>query len=474
MAENTCSRTECKITITINIAFAGATNQQMNKWVNEIKDVWNQPNQTTGKCECEVAVEVNATNPPNCQHDDAKNRHCVTVTAALPVDSNGVQRIALQVISQNGQSTNGKWSTSTSREISGPVTVGGETYNPQQGETFKDAAHEAGHMLGLGEDYDEATGQYGNSIMGRTWGPDAKPNQAQIDQIVENNCTGEDKKCPAKCCCGNGKVDEDIDPKEECDPKAEPTGCEEGAKCTDECKCVKEEEKKPVCGDGKVEEPEECDPKAEPTGCSADEECVGCVCKEKPETEPPPETPIPETEEEQEEIEEEPAEEQEPAEEPATEPVSEPVCGNFLCETGENCSNCDDCICYMEQICAPGEPGADFRGCVTEQEEEETPPEEPTPEEPYCGDGTCDSTENCSVCEDCVCSVEEICDPSSPDADYRGCAPEPPPAGPVCGDGICDVTDENCASCPIDCVCPPEAVCGPGDPEADPIGCILY
>jgi hypothetical protein len=50
-------------------------------------------------------------------------------------------------------------------------------------------------------------------------------------------------------------------------------------------------------------------------------------------------------------------------------------------------------------------------------------------EQSYCGDGICDSDENCSNCEiDCGNCEEES----------------------YCGDGICD-SDENCSNCEIDC-----------------------
>jgi len=276
LATTECKRVGCTITITIKIAFVGATAQQMQNWKNEIETVWNEPD--TGKCECDVKFNVETKSVPSCQHADAQGQHCVEVTATLPKDSNNVERVAFMLgISQSGSSINGTWWTNTSRPIEGPFTIGNEPpYTPQPGENFKDAAHEAGHMMGLGDDYDPATGQYGNNIMGRTWGPNAKPTQAQIDQVVANNCKGEDAKCPAECCCGrNKKVDKDIQPPEECDPSATPPGCAEDETCTDKCKCIK---KPPVCGDGKITPPEECDPAAQLTGCKTGEECLGCKC----------------------------------------------------------------------------------------------------------------------------------------------------------------------------------------------------
>jgi hypothetical protein len=114
------------------------------------------------------------------------------------------------------------------------------------------------------------------NIMGMTWGSAATPTQAQIDQIVENNC--EPDECPDECCCGNGKIEGDKG--EECDDTANPNGCPGEELCFD-CECFPEED---PCGNGTVDEPdEECDPEAEPTGCDEGETCSDlCVCEAKP------------------------------------------------------------------------------------------------------------------------------------------------------------------------------------------------
>jgi hypothetical protein len=230
LAETTCDidYNECKITITIKIAFAGATDQQIQKWKNEIEDVWNGPNnfQTTGDCECELKFKVETmkiTNAANINCDPPPaGYHCVMVTPwnnnnnNLPwfykPDGNKKYVVAYMGYkshspSQGGASINGWWSDQSSRD------------------DYKDAAHEAGHMMGLGD-------EYGNpNIMGQTSGPNAKPTQEQIDQVVKNVC-GEGA-CPDYCCCGNGKVDEDKG--EQCDPMAEDSKCEEGEYCCSIC-----------------------------------------------------------------------------------------------------------------------------------------------------------------------------------------------------------------------------------------------
>lgn len=237
LAETDCDidYNECKITITIKIAFAGATNQQIQDWADEIEDVWNGPNnyQTTGDCDCEVEFKVETmkiTNPANVNCDPPpEGYHCVMVTPWNNNNNNlpwfykpdGTKEYVVaymgynsQSPSQGGASINGWWSDQTSR----PVTDG--QGNPT-GENYIDAAHEAGHMMGLDDD------KGAPNIMGQTSGPNAQPTQEQIDQVVQNVCG--DDACPDHCCCGNGEVDEDKG--EECDPMAEDTKCGEGEYC---------------------------------------------------------------------------------------------------------------------------------------------------------------------------------------------------------------------------------------------------
>jgi hypothetical protein len=41
------------------------------------------------------------------------------------------------------------------------------------------------------------------------------------------------------------------------------------------------------------------------------------------------------------------------------------VCGNYKCETSENCGNCpEDCGCPIKNVCRPGHELASKRGCV--------------------------------------------------------------------------------------------------------------
>lgn len=240
-AETTCdvNEAECKITITIKIAFAGASDQQIQNWKNEIEEVWNGPDnyQVSGDCNCLVEFKVETmkiTNPANvnCNPPPA-GYHCVMVTPWNNNNNNlpwfykpdGTKEYVTaymgynsQSPSQGGASINGWWSDQTSRPV---VDAQG---NPT-GENYIDAAHEAGHMMGLADD------KGAPNIMGQTSGPNAKPTQEQIDQVVKNVC--KDKTCPDSCCCGDGKVDKDKG--EQCDPMAEPTNCSEGQYCCSVC-----------------------------------------------------------------------------------------------------------------------------------------------------------------------------------------------------------------------------------------------
>ncbi len=99
--------------------------------------------------------------------------------------------------------------------------------------------------------------------------------------------------------------------------------------------------------------------------------------------------------------------------------LAKPECGDNKCNGGETCATC------------PGDCG-DCEGGGS-----------------FCGDGTCDATEDCS-CEDCACNTAsgETCDATGV------CI--------SCGDETCN-GDEDCNSCPDDCGscsspnCPAEA-----------------
>lgn len=228
-AETTCEVDGCNINIKIKMAFSGATDQQISDWTDDIESVWNGPDgfRVTGDCDCEVifetetmkitnASQVNCNPPPD-------GYHCIMVTpwSSNPpyfYNSTGDKEYVVaymgyntQSPSQGGTSIDGWWSDQTNR-----ATPDGGIYH--------DAAHEAGHMMGLDD-------KEGDGLMTHTSGEKAEPTQDNIDNVVKNVC-GEDA-CPDHCCCGNGDVDRDKG--EECDPFASPDGCESGEACCPVC-----------------------------------------------------------------------------------------------------------------------------------------------------------------------------------------------------------------------------------------------
>lgn len=262
IAETTCTTAGCEIKITIKIAFSGADNATIGKWVNDTESTWN--GYTYGDCKCPVKVSVDWKSVQGlCEQNPQPGYHCIDVTADYAKDTAGkTYRGYMKGVTAKGTDTLGWWSSHMNEALPGV-----------QG-TIHDAAHEAGHMMGLGDDYNASNGTYGENIMGRTWGDKAKPTQAQINQAVEKNCGS--NACPnPQCCCGNKKKDAG----EECDHTVTPNGCEEGALCVS-CKCFMITP--PRCGDGKVNGDEECDYMSTNETCSSGEECNDdCECVEE-------------------------------------------------------------------------------------------------------------------------------------------------------------------------------------------------
>jgi len=201
---------ECSISIHINIAFSYNDSEisqgKIDAWVKESEDTWNGPNgyQTYGECDCKVKFQVNAmkvTDPAqvNCT-PGPPGYHCVMVTdydknKPKNAAGNETYRGYMYGVAREGESSiNGWWSDE----------MGEPHPNSPTGENALDAAHEAGHMLGLDDDYDKGPPErHGKNIMGTTFGPDAKPTQEQINTVVEKNCP--EGACPDECCRTPGK-----------------------------------------------------------------------------------------------------------------------------------------------------------------------------------------------------------------------------------------------------------------------------
>jgi len=285
--ETTCDRSGCDITITIKMTAVGGDQQTINKWIDDIEAVWNGPvkddgdSPVYGECECPVTVSVAFAGWVNsCSSPAAAGYHCIEVTDGYAKDTAGKKyRAYMRGVSDNGSSIGGWWSR---EHMNKPVVIVGDNNTRTSYPVVHDAAHEAGHMMGLDDDYNRDNDTYGENIMGRTWGEDAQPTQDQIEQIVAGNCEAEDAQCPDECCCGNGKVEPDKG--EACDDAADPSGCGENEVCFD-CECFA---LSGYCGDGEIDTGagEECDPAKSPTGCDSGETCnEECVCDPSPEPE---------------------------------------------------------------------------------------------------------------------------------------------------------------------------------------------
>jgi hypothetical protein len=118
--------------------------------------------------------------------------------------------------------------------------------------------------------------------------------------------------------------------------------------------------------------------------------------------------------------------------EPASCSIDCPPCGNGLCQSGENSSNCcQDCGAYCGNGICQTSCGESALNC---------------PVDCGCGDGTCGSGESSATCcQDCASCGDSICQtcesPSSCPVDCPGC-----------GDGICDNEGGECMdTCPQDC-----------------------
>ncbi|TNE49617.1 MAG: trypsin-like serine protease [Deltaproteobacteria bacterium] len=108
-------------------------------------------------------------------------------------------------------------------------------------------------------------------------------------------------------------------------------------------------------------------------------------------------------------------------------------CGNGTCDSNENCSSCpQDCRCPTGQICQSG-------SCQPSNS---------------CGNGVCEANrnENCGTClQDCPCATSEVCQSNV-------CKPKR-----LCGDAKCDASQgENCSTCVQDCPCAAGKLCQQG------------
>jgi N-acetylneuraminic acid mutarotase len=134
------------------------------------------------------------------------------------------------------------------------------------------------------------------------------------------------------------------------------------------------------------------------------------------------------------------------------------------CPTG---TVCEDGWCESEQVCEPNCAGRVCGGdgcggsCGACDIGEACNVQGQCVDVPLnCGDGVCDSDEDCALCpEDCgQCCGDGFCDANQGET----CQTCPADCGMCCGDGTCDTSiGENCSTCPADCGCGTDGVCDP-------------
>lgn len=124
------------------------------------------------------------------------------------------------------------------------------------------------------------------------------------------------------------------------------------------------------------------------------------------------------------------------------------ICGDGKCDTTENCANCiKDCPCKSGEECSK-----EKNKCIKKAQ----PAEEP--KGPVCGDSVCDPNENCFDCrDDCKCADDEYCSPTE-----KICIK------PVCGNSKCE-SSEGPYTCCIDCFCTTGEECNTETKRCEPI-----
>lgn len=229
-----CECKDCHIVITLKVAFFGADNNYISRFISEVQNAWNGPPDnpsTYGDCKCPFEVKVVTKSVTNCTAET--EYHCIQVTnyTANPPYS-GNESVLVQV--RNGtidpktsdQVTRHRGylyppGTSTGAPVAGWWSDAMST--PYNGQQVTDFAHEAGHLMGL---HDGSGG-----IMDFAGMTSGRASQGNIDQAVKNNCGA--NPCPDRCCCGNGVTDDKKG--EKCDPLATPPGCPPGSACCPVC-----------------------------------------------------------------------------------------------------------------------------------------------------------------------------------------------------------------------------------------------
>jgi len=127
--------------------------------------------------------------------------------------------------------------------------------------------------------------------------------------------------------------------------------------------------------------------------------------------------------------------------------VQQAVCGNKICESGENVNNCpQDCA----GTCGDGI-------CNPYYESRNNCPQDCGQVQPVCGNNVCESGENVNNCpKDCAGTCGDgVCNPYY--ENQNNCPQDCGQVQPNCGNKICE-SGENVNNCPQDC----SGVCGDG------------
>jgi len=229
-----CECKDCRITVTLKLAFFGADDNYIGRVISEVQNTWNGPPEnpsTCGDCKCPFEVKVVTKKVTDCTAE--KEYHCIEVTnytekppysgneSVLGHVRNGTidPRTSDQVTRYRGYLY--PPGTSTGAPVRGWWSDAMST--PHNGQPVTDFAHEAGHLMGL-QDGSGGIMDFSGMTSGRV-------SQGNIDQVVRNNCGA--NPCPDRCCCGNGVVDDAKG--EECDPLATPSKCPKGSACCPVC-----------------------------------------------------------------------------------------------------------------------------------------------------------------------------------------------------------------------------------------------
>ena len=232
-----CKTEGCHITITVKVAFVGASDEFIDQFTDEVEQAWNGPDgnpHTYGDCKCPFAVDVIVQKVDNCTAAP-NDYHCVEVTNYSAQPPYSANESVIEKV------TKGEIDPKTSDQVTRhrgymkpPGVSTGDPLTgwwsdimstPVNGQQALDFAHEVGHMMGLDD------GEGGIMNLSGVTGPNAGVTQSNINKVVERVCGA--NACPDRCCCGNGNIDRNKG--ENCDPRASPCGCQNGEACCPVC-----------------------------------------------------------------------------------------------------------------------------------------------------------------------------------------------------------------------------------------------